>query len=234
MPLTHVAMADLRRAPMFVSLSEAQWAQLGHDATRLELGRGEDLPTASPRLFCLIRSGVVRVYTATPNAVTSGFLRRGHLVGDVTARASTPVEAAQVHERSTVIAIPAATLEQLAGEHRAVARALADLQAGRVSRLQRLVTRLAIRSAAERVARLLAELVRDHGIADGRGVMLPFHLSQRDLAHCSALTRETVNAAFAALRRRGLVSMDRRRIRVASVDALDTAHHASSPPSGTT
>lgn len=74
-----------------------------------------------------------------------------------------------------------------------------------------------------RVARRLVQLVDEHGVpgttASG-GVRITLPLSQSELAGWTGSSREAVARALALLRRRGLITTDRRSIVVLDVESL--------------
>ena len=157
----------------------------------------------SETLF-LVRRGLVRLSTITPNAdVTLGLCRPGDVFGEGCLRSSTQSHAATALERSIVVqapvgrvfdaltASPELMLELLAILTGRLADAYADLE-------------MLSRSAAIRVAAGLLSCPAMTA-ADGRWSELEGRYTHHDLAHIVGIRRETLTRALARLRRLGLV-----------------------------
>ncbi|HRD78128.1 MAG TPA: Crp/Fnr family transcriptional regulator [Hyphomicrobiaceae bacterium] len=73
---------------------------------------------------------------------------------------------------------------------------------------------------AGRTASGLLRLVRQHGRQSKGGALIDLKLSQRDLGNYLGLSRENVNRQLAALREKGVISVDGANITIVDEDAL--------------
>jgi CRP-like cAMP-binding protein len=83
------------------------------------------------------------------------------------------------------------------------------------------IVNVAQRSAIERIAHLLCEMflrLESVGLADG--LTCDFPPTQNDLADATGLTAVHVNRTLQELRRRGLVTLDRQRLTIPDMAAL--------------
>lgn len=213
--LTDAQARDLWQATPLRHIPPADRGRLLPLATWLVVGRGCALASVVdvPSVF-LVRTGTVRLGIPATPALTTGFARRDGLVGPVVLDAAAIEICAVVHDRATVVAFPRAALAALAAELPSIHELLTWQLLTHARRVEQLAGRLARRQACERVACALLELAAEHGLADMEGRLLPFRVSQRDLASLTGLSRETVNSAVSALRTRGAVVTAGGRLRV--------------------
>jgi CRP-like cAMP-binding protein len=82
--------------------------------------------------------------------------------------------------------------------------------------------------AGPRIARQLADLARRHGVGEQDGMLIPFSLTQEQIALMAGTTRETANKALRGLERAGWIRMlPRRRVLVTDLDALSNSTEVS-------
>jgi CRP-like cAMP-binding protein len=91
---------------------------------------------------------------------------------------------------------------------------ITKLMGARLRRLESKIEELLFTSAQARIARALLEMAASYGVQDREGVVIPIRLSQRDLGNLVGLARETVNVVLQEFKEQGLVSADRRSIRI--------------------
>lgn len=215
MSLTDAQARDLWVAAPLQQVRPSERTRLLPHATWHVVGRGCALASVVdvPSVF-LVRTGTIRLGMPAVPALTTGFARRDSLVGPLVLDRTAGEPCAVVHDRATVVAFPRAALEALAADWPAIHHLLTWQIVTHARRVEQLAGRLARRHAAERVARTLLELAAEHGLADLDGRLIPFRLSQRDLASLTGLSRETVNSAVSGLRDRGVVATAGGRLRV--------------------
>ncbi len=80
---------------------------------------------------------------------------------------------------------------------------------------------LASYSAGQRIVHQLLTLTTYSALPSQSTTSKELHVTQDDLASLSGTTRETVNRVLSNLRDRGLVQVDRARIRILNPDELE-------------
>jgi CRP-like cAMP-binding protein len=80
---------------------------------------------------------------------------------------------------------------------------------------------LLLHRASPRIAAQLADLARRHGVPERGGILIPFSLTQEQIALMAGTTRETANRALRDFERAGWIRMlKRRRVLVTDLDAM--------------
>jgi CRP-like cAMP-binding protein len=79
---------------------------------------------------------------------------------------------------------------------------------------------LATRSAAERLAHLLLQLVDLYGIPGARGVWIDASFTHADLGHMTGVTRQWITATLQQYRDRGIIEMKGRRLTIRDLGFL--------------
>jgi CRP-like cAMP-binding protein len=214
----------LGRAPVFARL----------DAVSLDemVRRGRLLKFARRRV--LVEEGGP---ASTVYVVGAGRLRVGRRVGDVALTLShhgpgdlvgeqaladdgPSADSIVAHDTAEVLAIPARPVSKLVRASPAAAQELLRLVfARRRAAEQRLVDLLG-KTVEQRLAALLLQLARGHGIPQSHGVLIGVRFTHAELAAYVFASRETVTLALGGFKRRGLVAFEHRRIVVRDPEAL--------------
>ena len=184
----------------------------------LPLGHGR----AALQVF-LLKTGVIKIAAIGPHdrEVTLAFLYPGDIFGELALVDDSPRDhRAEAHEDSLLCAINKDAMLRLIRESPELGYRITKLMGLRLKALHTRLGRLLYKSAAARIAETLVELGTEHGVRDARGTIVPFRLSQRELANLVGLTRETVNLVLHELRQAGLIEVDRGRVRLLDVKKL--------------
>jgi CRP-like cAMP-binding protein len=158
----------------------------------------------------LVEAGLVRPVAISPEGREFGLGLLG--IGDVFVQEDRPgVPAMDLYveavEDARCTGFLRRDLREIAAQDAATAARLLEALCGRAADLGALAASLALQDPPERVAGLLAELARRHGVPDAGAVRL--HLRQQDLATMLGLCRETVNTALRRLAAEGRVRIAR-------------------------
>ncbi|WP_258342432.1 Crp/Fnr family transcriptional regulator [Saccharopolyspora gregorii] len=176
----------------------------------------------------LIRSGQVKVWSMSTRGAETVLAIRGpgSVIGEFSAVDGRP-RASAVTALGPVQAdvVPGAEFRRFLHQHPDV---MFELLVGVVARMResdRYRVEFTSSGVGQRLARLLLDLVREHGVPDGPGrYAIAIPLSQAELAAATSASRETVARALRELRDRGAVDTRRRRIAVLDRELL--AQHA--------
>ena len=135
--------------------------------------------------------------------------------------------------------IPTRTVGDLLGNHPAIARALRLAALVEAATARQRLANLGRRPCERRLVHVICEMLvrlRTVGLASAAGFDLP--LTQVDLADATGMTSVHVNRSLRALRRRGLIEIQGRRIVIPDLDSLEAAadfdprylHHVATDP----
>jgi CRP-like cAMP-binding protein len=210
---------------LFDVLSDVQRDEIRRALTVHEMKRGSRIykPGDLAHHTYWVWSGVVKLGTPAwdDNLLVTCFLFPGDVFGEACAVDDEPRDhLAQVHQDSTVCAIPCEVLRVALETTPAFACRLAALLVARVRACSARIEDLLHRSAHARIAHTLLTLGRPFATGTNHGLVIPLRLSCRDLASLVGVRRETVSLVLADLRRHGVVETLRDRIVVQDPQAL--------------
>jgi len=117
-------------------------------------------------------------------------------------------------EDSQLLLVPREQVQDVCARVPAAARALASSVAGTLRRLTEATGDLVFLDLPRRLAKVLLNQPRD-----GNGIISPY-LTQEQLAHQAAGTRQSVNAVMRGFERRGWIAVNGRSVAVRQPDAL--------------
>lgn len=225
----HSKLWYLQHFRLLDALSEPQMRLVQQMTRMAEIKRGQTIYLAgdpSDQVF-LLKSGVVKIATTAPDGrdVILTFLRPGDVFGELAVVDETPRDhIAVAYADSVICAMDKAFVLQLIRECPEFGYRITKLLGFRLRTLRARVEDLLCKSAAARVAHTLCDLASEHGILDARGSLIPFRLSQRDLANLTGLTRETINIVLQGLRQRHLIETNGRYLRLRDPRGLRAVH----------
>ena len=201
-------LAEIERAAFLRVFQEGEFLYLPGDASNaaffLASGRGK----------------VFRLSTHGKELILD-ILGAGHLFGVTGVLRSEPRETfTEALERAAVWVVRASRFRALLTKRSEVALKLAQLLGHRQSLLERRLLDIAYKKAPQRLAELLLQLGKTHGIHDARGILLPMKLSQSVLGNLVGMSREMVNITLSELKRSGLVLLVDGRVVIRNPEAL--------------
>lgn len=215
----------LQRFPWLGDVALSALAMQGMQTRRFDPDENLlDCREPSPGAY-LMRAGFACRYSVFPNGQRQiiGFVVPGDLCDsratmfehvDFSVSAIDPVEA---------ILIPAETLMDRVNGSTSLLRAICRLAAIEDAIDRRWLLNIGHRTALERVAHLLCEIfTRLQIVGLTRQTVCDLPLSQADIADATALTPVHVNRMLMELRRRGIISLNRRELAIHDFEALQT------------
>jgi CRP-like cAMP-binding protein len=163
----------------------------------------------------LILDGTVKVVSAAPNQreVILDILGLGDLIAEEAVAEERNAYGASVVRDTVVFSMPAAAIRALLARSPEFAMAwIRGAYTGK-RRLQERVTELAYGNIEDRLSRILAHLMKQHGVKTTKGnTMLRFPLTHQELANMIGATRETTTVAVGRLRSAGVIGFRERKI----------------------
>ncbi len=224
--MTDIKRDFLQNSPIFDGLAPEILDQVLNVASTRRLGRGETLfqkGDPGDRLFGVL-SGRLKVYTTSPEGkeVTLNLFREGQFFGEIAlldelprtadAEAMTACELLVIHRRDFIPLIEA--------EGR-LALHIIHLLCQRVRNTSEMLEDAAFLPLEQRLAKHLLRLVATYGQAVNGGIVIGLRLSQQELAHMMATTRESVNKQLQTWVQAGWIDLQRSRVTVTDVHALE-------------
>ena len=201
-------------------------AGLGRAPAKLLLGKGELISLQSGRGagIHIVSRGRVKTlrFSDQGKVMLLDLLGPGDLFGDLSflsERAdSEPVQSyAEAFEPSELYSIPAMMFERLLRLRPSLAVRIVGLTGDRCRSLERRLEARVCQKVPARLARQLLDLAGRFGERTSEGTLLPFAVSQQDLANFIGASREIVSLTLSDFRRRGVVRCRGRKL------VLDTA-----------
>jgi CRP/FNR family cyclic AMP-dependent transcriptional regulator len=212
---------DWRVAVDFLGLlDEDQRSRVVKGARRITQQQGVVLeyPTG---LFTadIIETGLVRAYQVSEDGrqATIGYLYSREYLGALPALAPQPMVYAQHITQATLLRLDADNLGHLFKTDIGFARALAIHTASILAGVVRVVTVRTLGTIRQRIAFDLLQRLSDKQL---RSSKLEFVLTQEELADAIGSVREVVSGHIGDLRKAGVVSTARRRIRIDDPERL--------------
>ena len=123
-------------------------------------------------------------------------------------------------ERSEVIAVQAETMKRIIHQNTEMSCVVIQLLGKRLEELEQRVEHLIFDNSRDRVINLLINLIRTKGQRVGYEMMLSWSPTHQDLAALSDTSRQTVTTLLNELRRKGILTFNRRRILVRDMQRL--------------
>jgi len=123
-------------------------------------------------------------------------------------------------EDSEVAVVGDAAFNRFLDEHPAAARLCRRTMAVRLGTLTNTLVNLVADDAYARVAKLILHLGLHHGTKLGKAIVLEVVLTHQEIADMTGVNRQTVTRILGDLRRKRIVSVQRRRIRIDNAAAL--------------
>lgn len=133
---------------------------------------------------------------------------------------ATQRETAEVVSDATLLSLPLRAVRKAIEAEAGIAVRLVQVVARRRWDLEDHVERLLFRTVESRLAERILGLAAQYGQADPRGTLVTVKVTHAEMSRSIGATRETVTLTLGAMRRRGLIDFDRRRIVVRDTNRL--------------
>ncbi len=224
----------LKSCDLFQQLSAEQLADLESRCRVRKYPRSTPiyLPADHADGVLLLAAGRVKIgsFTEEGKQTILAFIEPGELFGELSLMGTQEREEyAEAVEKSTIILIPNAAVQQLLAEHPSVSMGVTKLFGLRRQRVERRLKYLLFRSNRERLVHLLIELAEQYGKQTPEGVELRIKLSHQDLASIVGSTRETVTVVLGELQAEGLLKLGRRKIILTDLPQLSASVNVTMP-----
>ena len=171
---------------------------------------------AGPAGLYVVLAGRVKIWRAGPDgaAMILGIFGPEQIFGETSFISTSPGEYATALERTQVMMWPAATIEDLIDRTPRLGIALMQKMVARGASLKERIRDMAAEKTPARVALSLLALAEESGSPTDDGGLWLAALTHQTISELVGTSREIVTAEMGVLRRYGLVSYNRRGIRV--------------------
>ena len=163
----------------------------------------------------LLNSGRVKISRVTRDGkeLTLCYLDQGELFGELCLVDGGPREdMAETMESVVVSEIPRQAFLELLESSSEVSARMTMLMCQRRRELERKVEDLVFKDVSAKLAELLLDLGRQHGVEHPGGVLLGVKITHQEMANLIGSTRETVSLTLSQFKRGGMIMSEGRRI----------------------
>jgi CRP/FNR family transcriptional regulator, cyclic AMP receptor protein len=208
----------LRRVPLFAELSGPELDQVASVAIPRSFPKGVRVfhEGDSSDACYIVRAGDLRVTREHPDgrAIALATLGPGDFFGELAMLdGGTRSASVETLSDSQLLALPASDVRRVIAAHGDIAAKLIVAITRRLRETNERVARQSFQTVPSRVAGVLAQLIAEEAIPDGRqGVTV--RMTQADLAQLAGTSRESVSRFLATLERAGVVRVGRGRVTV--------------------
>jgi len=219
----HCAECRLRRLCVLSTLAQEAGSECGLRSGR-PLGRGQHLFRQGDRQHALfiVRSGSVKSYVSTPDGLEQVF--RFHLPGDLIGVDALGdgkhTSSAQTLETTTLCRFPVELLEEYGRRDPAMYAQILKHAGREMSKEHHRSVLLAQRAAEERLATFLLQMSESYAQRGYSAHEFNLPMARQDIASYLALAVETISRLFSHFQQANLIEVDRRNVRIPSIDAL--------------
>lgn len=216
---------ELGRTALFAGVDEAALQTLAERVVHRRYRKGNVIfvqGEQGERCFAIV-SGAVKIsaYHSDGREAVIAVLGPGDVFGELALFDQAPRSAdASAIEDAELLSFDARAVTEAIASHPEIAMTLLRVLGRRLRHTNEALQDIAFFDVPGRVARRIADLAEAHGEPTDGGVLIDIPLSQESLAQMVGATRESVNKALAALKRRGLVTREGRRYIVSDVSTL--------------
>ena len=191
-----------------------------------KLAKGELLfnaGDASDSMY-IVQSGRIRIWTvsAAGAEVTLNVLGPGTIFGEIgLLDGSERTAGASALDRVELSAIPRSAFDAALERDPQLARNVIGFLCERLRWVSARMEDSALRSAPERLSRMLVHLVHDYGVETDAGMQLSINLTQGELARWTHMSRESLNKILNRWSDEGLLEQTRGKITVQDLERLE-------------
>jgi CRP-like cAMP-binding protein len=129
-------------------------------------------------------------------------------------------EMAEAMEATLAIEVDRETLDQVLASSGQAAYWFTRALIARRKDLESRVEQLIFKDVGAKLAELLLELGLQHGVEDGRGIVIALKITHQEMANLIGSTRETVSLTLSQFKRKGLIQNEGRRVILADREGL--------------
>ncbi len=217
---------ELKSLVLFEGISETTLESLTRQSQRLRLAKGEQLFSACDpsNAMYVVFSGRVRIWTvsAAGAEITLNVLTPGAIFGEIgLLDGSERTASASGMDASELLVINRRSFFDALRRDPELALNVIGFLCERLRWVSARMEDSALRTAPERLARILVHLCLDYGGETAQGVVLSINLTQGELARWAVMSRESLNKILGRWADEGLLTQSRNQITIHDRERLD-------------
>jgi len=218
---------DLRRIPLFAELDDQEISKIKASTVTHSYQRKSNVfmeGEARTAVF-FIRKGVVKTYKIDINGNEQivSFLKEGDMFPHVGFFDQTPYPAtAEVLEDAELLVIPIKAFEQAILEMPTIAIKVMRVMGTKLKELQAKLQDFTAQDVNHRIVSYLCRLAKEHGKQVEDSIEIDLRITHQEFASLVGSTRETVTRVFNQLKKEKILSVDRKKITILDLDALES------------
>lgn len=222
--------AELAQTALFAEVDEKALDAIAQKAVHRRYRKGSVIfvqGEQGERCFAIVEGAVkISAYHQDGREAVIAVLGPGDVFGELSLfdQAARSADASAI-EDTELLSLDANAMTEAIAAHPELGLSLLRVLGRRLRLTNEALQDIAFFDVPGRVARRLADLAEAHGVPEESGTLIDLPLSQESLAQMVGATRESVNKALAALRRRGLVDRMGRKYVVADIEKLRSRAH---------
>jgi CRP/FNR family transcriptional regulator len=207
----------IRRVPLFATLSEQEFASLANIFQVKTYRKNQIifLEEETGNYMYIVLAGKVKVTKSTPGGKETilAIHQPGDFFGEMAlldGRTSPATVAAM--EDCRIATIYHSDFQRLLMSNEKVVRQIIQVLCTRLRQVWSQVQHLSYSTADDRIRAGILQLSRKHGVQDARGIIIDLKITHQELAEMVGTSRETVTRTLARLQKKGILSLENRRI----------------------
>ena len=215
----------LRKIPLLADLGSQVLETLIEHVEMREIRRRDViyLPGDPGDSLFFVNVGRIKISKVTRDgkALTLSYYGPTELFGETCLTAGEPrEEMAEAMENSLLTEISRGRFEDLLKQHGRLGFQMTKLLAKRRLDLENKLETLVFRDVTSKLAELLLELAKEHGIEDARGTLVALKITHQELANLIGSTRETVSLTLSQFKKKNLICTEGRRVIISDAESL--------------
>lgn len=206
-------------------LNPEEQANLEHRLPFINVADGSLIysPDEHGEVLFLLKKGRIRLYRLSPEGkvLTTAIIEPGSVFGEMALLGQGMQDSfAEALEDSTLYTLSRRDVQEVLLSDPRISRRLLEIVSRRLSSTERKLEEFAFRNVPQRLASLLLQLAHLPASHQGGPVTLPRRYTHQQLAEMIGTYRETVTKVLNDFRKQELVRMDRGRIQLVDIEAL--------------
>ncbi len=215
----------IRRVPLFATLSDSEFKSIEHIFLVRNYQRNQVvfLEEEAGNYMYIVLSGKVKVTKSTANGKETilAIHRQGDFFGEMALLdGKTSPATVSAMEDCRIVSITSGDFHRFLMTNDKVVQQIIQVLCSRLRHVWGQIQSLNYSTADARIRGGILQLSRKHGVADARGIIIDLKITHQELAEMVGTSRETVTRTLARLQKKGIITMDQRRIILLSPRAL--------------
>jgi len=195
-----------------------------HPMTKFKKEEFIYFPEDPSNYIYMIAEGRIKIgsYLEDGKEVVKAILNKGEIFGELgLAGEEKRQDFAQVMDNETIVCLM--TLEDmknLMAQNKPLSFKMMKLIGLRLRKTERKLESLVFKDARTRIIEFLRDEASERGKKIGYEMMIPSHLTHKDIAALTGTSRQTVTTIFNELREKNIINFDRRKILIRDMELL--------------